>query len=151
MRVLIRPAGRSELKEVRELLMSLELPYEGFVERLIHLFIAQNKGRVIGCVGLESFDKLGLIRVLAVHPDFQDEDVGRQLMEHILDYARLNNMREIYAFAPSLSPYLEDLGFRVIDKEEIDSRIRELPDFETLCPETASCLKLTIERITDLG
>lgn len=150
MRVLIRPAIRSELAGIRQLLASQDLPYERFEERLSHLLVAQSEGMVVGCVGLELIDRMGIIRVLAVEPDFQEEDIDRQLIEHILDYARLANLEEVYAFTSSISPYLEELGFKVVDREELPARIKELPDLETLYPEGSLCLRLEIGRMTGL-
>jgi len=150
MRVLIRPAGRNELAGIRELLASQNLPHERFEERLSHLLVAQSEGTVVGCIGLELLDRMGIIRVLAVKPDLQGEDIDRQLIEHILDYARLANIEEVYAFTSSLSPYLEELGFKVINRDELPSEIKELPDLNVLYPETVLCLRMKIKRITEL-
>ena len=150
MRVLIRPAGRNELAGIRELLASQNLPHERFEERLSHLLVAQSKGTVVGCIGLELLDRMGIIRVLAVEPGFQEEDIDRQLIEHILDYARLANIEEVYAFTSSLSPYLEELGFKAVNREELPPEIKELPDLNVLYPETALCLRMKIKRITEL-
>jgi len=150
MRVLIRPAIRSELAGIREFLASQNLPHERFEDRLSHLLVAQSEGMVVGCVGLELLERMGIIRILAVKPDFRQEDIDRQLIEHILDYARLANLEEVYAFTSSLSPYLEELGFKVVDREELPSKIRELPDLKALYPEDALCLRLEIGRLTTL-
>jgi len=150
LRVLIRPAGRSELEGVRELLKSRGLPHERFEKRLSHLFIAQSGGDLAGCVGLEDHGGIGLVRILAVHPDYEDEEIDRQLIEHIIDYARLSNMRELYAFADALHPYLEEVGFKQIGPDQLPPQIRDLPDFDQLCPEGSVCLKLEIGRISSL-
>lgn len=150
MRVLIRPAGRSELEGVRELLKLRGLAHEGFEKRLSHLLVAQSGGDLAGCVGLEDHGGIGLVRVLAVHPDYEEEGIDRQLIEQIIDYARLSNMRELYAFADALHPYLEELGFRRIDPDQLPPRIRELPDFDQLCSEGSIPLKLEMGRISSL-
>lgn len=151
MRVLIRPASRGELPVLRSMLAEQGVYHQDFEARLRHLLVAQNNGRVIGCVGLETVDEIGIIRALVVASEFRGEDIDAQLLENILDYARLNDLKHVYTFVSSGAASLEEIGFKAVPREEVDPRLMSLPNIDEIYPESAQCLVKQIRPLTDLS
>ena len=71
MSVLIRPAKKNDLENLSELLERLELPLAGVQEHFSNFLVAEKNRRVIGAVGLEIYENVGLLRSLAVEPTEQ--------------------------------------------------------------------------------
>jgi amino-acid N-acetyltransferase len=78
----IRVARAADLAAATSLLRAAGLPVEDFSEDLIGNFLVASTGpSVVGCIGLEPLSNVGLLRSLAVDPDFRDGGVGRMLVD----------------------------------------------------------------------
>ncbi|MBL8207744.1 MAG: GNAT family N-acetyltransferase, partial [Blastocatellia bacterium] len=69
----IVPSTLSDLPDVLALLEEVKLPTEGVAEHFADFLIARADERVVGCVGLEKYGSYGLLRSLAVAPNFQGQ------------------------------------------------------------------------------
>ncbi len=47
-------------------------------------FVAEKEAHLVGMVGAANYGRLAHIGLMAVHPDFQRQGIGRALMEHLL-------------------------------------------------------------------
>lgn len=138
----IRIAKRSELEEVLRLLESLDLPGDGVEEHLDEFLVAEEKGRVLGAVGLEIYGSVGLLRSLAVEPTEQSGGLGSELVESLLERARDRNLEALYLLTTTADRYFPRFGFEPIPRAEVDSRLGASKELQGACPQIAVCMRL---------
>lgn len=67
-----------------------------------HAFIARSRRRLVGFAAVEIYSrKLAEIQCLAVHQDFQDIGIGRNLVRRCVDRAREKGVLELMAISAS--------------------------------------------------
>lgn len=102
----IRRARGSDVRSIRELVRPLAgntlTPKDAvaYYEALQQFLVAEDPdvpGRIIGCGALHvMWDDLAEVRTLAVHPDFLRRGLGGQLLEALLDDARVLGLSRIF-------------------------------------------------------
>ncbi len=83
---MIRPASACDEEAVKELLALSGLPAAGLDET--GLFVLEEGGNVVGCVGYEACEPYALLRSLAVHPAHRGTGLGRKLMRFAVNEVR---------------------------------------------------------------
>jgi amino-acid N-acetyltransferase len=87
--------------------------------RVSSFFVALTDGRIIGCCALQIYSKrIGEVRSLAVHSDFQDRGAASALVERCRDRARERGIKELFAVTSQVS-FFERLGFATFRREKI--------------------------------
>jgi amino-acid N-acetyltransferase len=144
MNLLIRPAREEELTGLLVLLDRLELPRAGVREHFDNFLVAEKEGRVLGAVGLEIYDKVGLLRSLAVDPQEQGSGIGALLVESVLSKAKTDRLEAVYLLTTTADRYFPRFGFEVITREQMDSRMSGSEELRGACPQSAICMKLVL-------
>lgn len=85
------------------------------------VFYVSHEGAAIGFVTLQKTGNLGKIGLIATHPKYQGQGLGRKLLEHVENYCIKNNLRflEIPTQKENINAckFYEKMGYTV--KEEI--------------------------------
>ena len=86
------------------------------LERNAQYFIHETAGNAVGCVAYESAEKdLAFLNRLAVLPEFQGRGIGKKLVFHLFDHARIHHKKRfsvgIIAANDRLKNWYETLGF----------------------------------------
>jgi amino-acid N-acetyltransferase len=108
---------------------------------LTDFVIAKEGTKLIGVAGLERFNVVGLLRSVAVDPAFQGKQVGAQLVEYILETARVVGLREVYLITTTADHYFERYGFEVVNRQDVPEAIQKTQQFSDLCPSSAIVMK----------
>ena len=116
--VAVTPASPADLDAVSALLapqmenkLLLKRSRQQVEDLLQAGFVAREGGRVIGFAAVEIYSsKLAEIQCLAVHPDWQQRGVGKQLVGCCIDLARRENVLELMAIS-SRDEFLVSCGF----------------------------------------
>ena len=102
--ITIRPARTADVREIRTLIDSYSADgsllskatvtiFEGIQEFLV----ATDGERVIGCGALHvMWEDLAEVRTLAVVPDRANEGIGSQMLQHLLEKARVLGTRRVF-------------------------------------------------------
>jgi amino-acid N-acetyltransferase len=136
----IRVARAADLAAATSLLRAAGLPVEDFSEDLIGNFLVASTGpSVVGCIGLEPLSNVGLLRSLAVDPDFRDGGVGRMLV-----HASRLGINELWLLTIDADGFFSRLGYRVQERDKAPAAIRRTAEFSLLCPDDAILMKKTI-------
>ncbi|MFX0210010.1 MAG: arsenic resistance N-acetyltransferase ArsN2 [Candidatus Hodarchaeota archaeon] len=130
-------ADKIHLSGIINLLNQVNLPQEGIEEHLSDFIVSIHEGIVIGCAGIEIYETVGLLRSVAVHPDYQGKTIGNALIHQILSHAQKKRVKEIFLLTETAEKYFSRLGFKKINREDIDYRIKETQEFKSLCPASA--------------
>lgn len=120
----------SSLTEVGALLQEVGLPAEGVAAHFSHFLLAREEGKLCGCVGLEIYDDVALLRSLAVAPTQQKTGLGKLLTENILAHARAANGREIVLLTTTAHDFfVNKFGFTVAPRDEYNEKLALSPEW----------------------
>ncbi len=139
---LIEAAERDELPRILELLEEADLPVVG-VDHTESFLVACEQaehGRLVGCIGLEVYGDVGLLRSLVVRPDTRGGGLGKLLVVRLLETARARGVSAMYLLTTTADEYFPRFGFEPIPREQADSRLRASEEFRGACPDSAVCM-----------
>ena len=144
MNLQIVPSTPSDLSAVRMLLEAVNLPTEGVAEHFADFLIARANERVVGCVGLEKYGPYGLLRSLAVAPDFRGQALGLQLTSHLTAYAQANTTHTLVLLTTTAADFFtRHFGFRAVERHQLDEVFAASPEWNL--PRCASAVCLTLK------
>jgi amino-acid N-acetyltransferase len=104
------------------------------LEHLRHFFGVGTNEDLEGVVGLELFEKVGLLRSLAVDSSRRGTGLGSKLVAHAEDYARSHGIKSLYLLTVTAEDFFTHRGYRRIRRENAPSAIRETKEFCEICP-----------------
>jgi amino-acid N-acetyltransferase len=130
-----------DLEEVFTLLKQVDLPIEGVKEHFNDFFIIREDKKIAGCVGIEIYEDVGLLRSVAVHPSFQGKGLGQQMVGKMEAYSAEIGLHTIYLLTDTAEKFFLKLGYEYISREETDSRVKQSIEFTTLCPSSPVMMK----------
>ncbi len=100
-------AIKQDLEEVLTLLKLVDLPVEGVKEHFNDFFVVKNKKTIVGCVGMEIYENVGLLRSVAINPSFQSKGIGQEMVIKMEAYSLEKRIQTIYLlnWTDHLTPY----------------------------------------------
>jgi len=133
------PARPHDLRGALDLLGRSELTDQDVAEGWGHYFVVrEDDGRVVGVAGLEIHGEDGLLRSVAVDPDYRGQGLAASLVEAAMERARRVNLRAVYLLTTGARDYFARHGFADCPREKAPPGIRESWEFRTGCPSTAA-------------
>ena len=139
--VRVEPARADDAPVISEVLAAAGLPATAVGEHIADFLVARAGERVVGCVGLELFDKTALLRSLAVRPGARGRGVGRRLTEEILERARARGAREAVLLTTTVQEMAARAGFAPVARETVPAAVRDSWEFKADCCGTAVCMR----------
>jgi len=97
-------------------------------------------GSLVAVVGLELYGGVGLLRSLAVLPEFRNAHLGNDLVYHVESFAKQHRMERLYLLTTTAETYFHRLGYAPAAREGAPLAIRATSQFSGLCPASASFL-----------
>jgi len=102
--ITIRAARTSDVREIRTLIDSYSTDGSLLTKATVTIFediqeflVVSDGERVIGCGALHvMWEDLAEVRTLAVVPDRSHEGIGSQLLEHLLERARMLGTKRVF-------------------------------------------------------
>ena len=140
----IRWAANEDIEEIEGLLKEASLPVAGVREHLQYFLIARIDGAIVGAVGLELYEKDGLLRSLVVRKSARSQGIGDSLYRRLLDEARHSGVQRLILLTTTAESYFAARGFRRIDRNTIKGGLTRSAEFTGVCPDSAVCLELTL-------
>jgi len=136
------PARPHDLRGALDLLGRSELTHQDVSEGWGHYFVVrEDDGRVVGVAGLELHGDVGLLRSVAVDPDYRGQGLAKALVEAVLARAERVGLRAVYLLTTSARDYFSRHGFSECSRDEAPDGIRESWEFRTGCPSTAALMQ----------
>ena len=136
------PARAHDLRGALDLLGRSELTERDVAEHWGHYFVVrEDDGRVVGVAGLEVHADDGLLRSVAVEPDYRSQGLGASLVEAAMERARLLKLRDVYLLTTTARDYFARRGFVDCGRETAPAAIRDSWEFRSGCPETAALMR----------
>ena len=142
----IEPATSVDLDSMCALLNAAHLPTDGLAQHLKTALVARAADAVIGCVALERYDDLALLRSLVVTDLYRRHGVGQSLAIQALELARQQHVTDVYLLTMTATAFFaERFGFRVTDRAGGPPSVLQSVEFVSACPATAQVMVRKIE------
>ena len=106
-----------------------------------HFFVSTSDGRIVGIVGLEILQTVGLLRSLAVAPDHQGHQIGTDLTRTLIHHAQALNISTLFLLTTTAPKFFERFGFATINRDETPAVIKTTAEFSQLCPAEAVVMR----------
>jgi amino-acid N-acetyltransferase len=137
----VRVIAPSEREGARAILEANDLPTDDLDDAAIALFGDYDGEQLVGVIGLQTCDGVGLLRSLAVDPALRDRGIARQLCEAVFARAREQGLNELWLLTTSAQDYFVRHGFATVARAEAPPPIRATSQFASLCPATAIVMR----------
>ena len=126
---------------IRQLLIVCGLPQEDITpEHLRHFLVLKEKGQIIGLVGMEALGQFGLLRSLAVDPEYRCRGFASQLIEKAEEYAASLKIEALYLLTMTAEGFFAKRGYQKVERSSAPSPLHATTEFKNLCPASAVCM-----------
>jgi arsenate reductase len=129
---------------LRTFLQAAELPVDDVEIGRQEYLLAREGGRIVGSVGLEVAGADALVRSLAVARDRRGLGLGKRLLEAAVQRARVRRIGTLYTLTITAESFASALGFVRIPRADVPESIASLPQFRSLCPVSAVCMRYSV-------
>ncbi len=136
----IEKAKPEDLDFIVKLLKDNDLSHEDIASKVDCLFLGHTGDGIIGIGGVEIYEDNGLLRSLVIKKPFRSKGWGKELCSNLIEYARIQGVKELYLLTLTAADFFEKLGFIRIDRETAPSPLQQTIEFMSLCPVTAVCM-----------
>jgi amino-acid N-acetyltransferase len=134
----VRRSCASDWSDVRQLLSSAELPTEDLQPGMLeHFLIAESAGAIVGLVGLQVHETIGLLRSLVVSTGARRSGLGGKLVDALEFAAQAAGITELWLLTINAEKFFERQGFDIVTRDEAPDSIRQSEEFADLCPGSA--------------
>ena len=135
----IRPAEATELPAMKRLLAAHALPTADFETSAVEWLVAVSAvDGLAGMVGLELFDRDGLLRSLVVTKP--GAGVGSALLAAAEDVARSRGVHHLFLLTQTAEPFFAARGYARSARSDASPALLITEEFRSLCPATAACM-----------
>ncbi len=139
--------SQGDEEDLMELLSQAELPTQDLtLEKLKHFLFAKGmEGSVIGAIGVELYQDVGLLRSLVVHPSYRGKGLGKRLTREAESFAQQKSIKTLFLLTTTAAEFFPKLGYQVIQRDRAPLSIAKTEEFKNICPVSAVCLFKNLE------
>jgi amino-acid N-acetyltransferase len=131
----------ADLDVIHRLLERCDLPTEGagecFVNDAAITVTVRVDGDLVAVAGVERHGQYGLLRSVAVAPQFRGQGLARTLCEGCVTQSRAAGIRTMYLLTETAAEIFAAFGYRDVSRDEVPAQIRASDEFRVICPSTA--------------
>ncbi|QZA80136.1 GNAT family N-acetyltransferase [Deefgea piscis] len=106
----------------------------------------QYSNELIALIGLEFFDKVGLLRSLAVATDFRDKGLASSLVLYAEDLARQQGVKTLYLLTNTAEMFFLNARYQATERNMAPLDIQATSQFSGLCPLSSAFLSKQLTR-----
>lgn len=139
--VTLRRATAADYEAVATLLRKAGLPLDGVAAWLDRFWLAEDSARVIGAAGMEHYGDTGLLRSVAVAPEWRGSGIGRTLVERVLEDGHTAGARDVYLLTTTAERYFPRLGFTCVGRNTVPAGLQASAEFTGACPDSAVVMR----------
>jgi amino-acid N-acetyltransferase len=134
----------SDLLQLRALLAENDLPNDDCAEQLQNIVGIFNAAELIAAGGLEPVAPYALLRSIVVRQGYRAQGLAKRITNHLLQQAQAQGVAAVYLLTETAQAYFEGMGFRAVERAEVPQSVQGTRQFESLCPQTASCMRIDL-------
>jgi len=137
-------AALRDENDIKQLLFKSQLPTDGIISHLKDFILAKSTGGIIGVVGLEAYDGIGLLRSLAVLPEVRGKGIGKELCSRAIAHAHTQKINELFLLTTTADSFFAKCGFHKIGRNLAPAPLQASVEFKSLCPDSAVCMRMQL-------
>ena len=84
---------------------------------------------------------MGLLRSVAVVPNYRGHYIGQTLVDGLLQAAEHNGLTALYLLTTTADEYFERIGFERIARDNVPDEVKQTGQFSTICPDSAVVMR----------
>lgn len=138
--VVLEPIGEGTVGFLRTLLDDNGLPTADVASNPDWFYVGYVDGDPIGGGGIEAYGPNGLLRSVVVEESVRGRDYGTALAESLEAAASRGGVENLYLLTTTAERFFEARGYRKTARAEVPCAIRRTSEFQSLCPESATCM-----------
>jgi N-acetylglutamate synthase-like GNAT family acetyltransferase len=147
----LRTATPGNRASLIALLNLVHLPVVDLPQNLGNFIVHQEAGEVNGSVGLEISGSCALLRSLAVAPDKQGNGLGKVLYRAAEEFAARQGISDLYLLTTTAADFFARRGFVPLNRDHVPVAIRNMAQFQGLCPASATLMHRRLNSYFDVG
>ena len=134
-------------KEIIRLLSEADLPTEDLtLDKPKNFLVARGKGgSVIGTIGVEPYQDIGLLRSLVVDPSHRGKGLGKQLVDELPSFGKRKGIKALFLLTIGAAGFFKRLGYEVTQRSLVPAPIAVTEEFKNIAPVSAICLFKNLE------
>ncbi|HET8622736.1 MAG TPA: arsenic resistance N-acetyltransferase ArsN2 [Gemmatimonadales bacterium] len=133
----LRPATAADHSAVAGLLNRAGLPLAGVSADLAGFVVAERDGRIVGTAAVEVYGATGLLRSVAVEPEFRSGGLGRAVVERALEAAERAGVADVFLLTTTAERYFPRFGFTAVPRDDAPEALEASAEFRGACPASA--------------
>lgn len=106
----------------------------------LDIWLLEIEGNIIGSIALERYGSEGLLRSMAVAPEYRNRGLAQLLVARLEQDARADGVDTVVLLTLTAETFFGRLGYSVTDRAEISPVVKQSAEFRTLCPASARCM-----------
>jgi N-acetylglutamate synthase and related acetyltransferases len=128
------------VEAIVELLKTNDLPVSdlGAGQRIFMVALLNEK--VVGCVAVEIYGDIGLLRSLAVNTEHRRNGIGMKLVAEAETWSYDKGIKCLYLLTTTAVGFFSKLGWANTERTKVPLSVLHSPEFASICPTTAICL-----------
>ncbi len=139
--VVVRSSRAEDFRIVRDLLSAAHLPVDDLNSSPgLRFWVAEDKDRIVGAIGLESFGSAALLRSLVVVTSHRGCGLGSTLIATLEREARSLFAEVLVLLTETAEAFSKRHGFEVVEREYVPDEVKRSAEFQSLCPASAMCM-----------
>ena len=142
--MLLKTAKSEDLLLLEELLKKNNMIYEDCIYHLDNFLVIFDDDKIIASGAYETCEQYAYFRSFAVDENYRNLGLANKIYEELKLKAKKNNIKELYLLTQTASLYFEKLGFKIINKIDAPSEIKNTKQFSLLCPDSCKLMKLIL-------
>ena len=136
----INEVNQNGFSEALALIKRNSLPIED-ISTSTKLFSITKDNEIAGTIGIEFYNKVALLRSLAVTETYRSKGIGGKLVEHIEKFAKQNAVKELILLTTTASDYFSKRAYQTIERNHVPEEIKKSSEFSSTCPSSAVIMK----------
>lgn len=134
-----------DLPALETLIRASGLPAEVVRDQFPEAYVvARRDGVVVGVAALEAHDRSALLRTVAVSPEERGRGTGLALIADRLALAWASQLDSVFLLTTTAAPLFRRFGFADGARANVPAALAASPEFASLCPASATCLRLAL-------
>jgi amino-acid N-acetyltransferase len=133
---------KRDYDRIISLLSNNDLPVSDLRSSIAEFIVTVDKGNLVGCIGIEHYEKDGLLRSLAVDLNYRNKGIGTQLLQRLLAYCRQLDIDNIHLLTTTAEKYFLSKGFVKSNRDEAPKSIIATTEFSSICPSSSTYMTL---------
>jgi amino-acid N-acetyltransferase len=132
----------NDLKQIMTILSEAGLPTEDITpQNLKDFFNLIDNDEILAIVGLELYDRDGILRSLAVRDHARNLGLGTEMVRYVEKKAMKSGVTCLFILTDTAEDFFKKLQYSNYDRSAVPDAISQSTEFSILCPESAVCMK----------